>query len=367
MYLFRPFRFNFPRNPWSWLVLSNCVLLVALACGCHSPQGSASGSGGSKKSLTVGVVFDSGGLGDKSFNDSANEGLKKAEKDFGIKAKYVQSASAKDYKQNITAMAQAGCNLVFAVGLNQADALKEVAPQFPNVKFAIVDGDVDAPNVRSLNFDEEQGSFLAGYLAANVTKTKKLGFVGGEELDLIKKFLVGYTAGAYYANPTVTVLPAKYVGDWDNVGIAHAEALQLFGSGADIVYHAAGRAGLGVLTAAKEQGKYAIGVDSDQDDIDPGYVLTSMIKRVDQAVYQTIEDTIQGKFTPGIKVYDLKSNGVGLSDMKYTKSKIDPKVLAGLSQVKQDIISGKIKVPSTEAELAAFESSLGQAKPKTGS
>jgi len=256
------------------------ALLALYLYGCSASSSRSDNAGtGSSSQIKVGVVFDSGGIGDKSFNDSANRGLQKAVTNFHITAKSIQSASEKDYEGNLTAMADAGCQLIFAVGLNQADALKLVAPKYPTVDFAIVDGQVAAPNVRSLNFSEEQGSFLAGYLAGLTTKTGKVGFVGGEELDLIKKFYVGFEAGAITANPNVQVLPAKYVGDWDNVDIAHAEALQLFGSGADIVYHAAGRAGLGVITAAKEQGKYAIGVDSDQDDVAPGTVLTSMVKQ----------------------------------------------------------------------------------------
>lgn len=353
------------------LICSGFVALTILGlqgCGPSSSTAqSSSGTSGTQsagKSLLVGVVFDSGGLGDKSFNDSANAGLMRAEKELGVQAKTVQSGSEKDYESNIQAMADAGCKIVFAVGLNQSDALKTVAPKYPNVDFAIIDGTVDAPNVRSLHFSEEQGSFLAGYLAGLVTKTNKLGFVGGEELDLIKKFYVGYAAGAKTANPKVQILPAKYVGDWDNSDTAHAEALQLYGSGADIVYHAAGRAGLGVIAAAKEQGKYAIGVDSDQDYLAPGFVLTSMVKHVDEAVFQTIKDVQIGKFTPGIVVYDLKSNGVGLSAMKYTKNKIGSANIAKVDAIKKEIIDGKIVVPSTEAELSGYLSGLSQTPAK---
>ena len=313
------------------------------------------------RKLTVGVVFDSGGLGDKSFNDSANVGLQKAKKVLGIRIKEVQSASAKDYQSNLQAMAQAGCSLIFAVGLNQEDALLEVAPKYPHIDFAIVDGTVAAPNVRSLHFAAAQGSFLAGYLAGLVTKTNKLGFVGGEDLDLIKEFYVGFVAGAKTANPKVIVFPAKYVGDWDNTDTAHAEALQLYGSGADIVYHAAGRAGLGVIAAAKEQQKYAIGVDSDQDYLAPGYVLTSMVKHVDEAVFQTIKDVQNKEFTSGVKVYDLKSNGVGLSPMTYTKARIGASNIAKVEVIRKEIIAGKILVPSTPAQLRYYLSSLENA------
>jgi basic membrane protein A len=244
--------------------------------------------------------------------------------------------------------------LVFAVGVAQGDALKTVAAKYPDVKFAIVDGSVDLPNVRGLQFNAEQGSFLAGYLAALMSTTKKIGFVGGEDIDLIRKFLYGYSAGAKAADPTVEVLPAKYVGNWDSLDTGHADAQQLFGSGADIVYHAAGRAGLGVINAAKEQDKYAIGVDGDQDGVAQGHVLTSMIKHVDEAVYATIQDTIKGGFTSGTKVYDLASGGVGLSPMTYTKAKIGPEKLAKVDKIAADIKAGKLKVPTSEDELKAF-------------
>lgn len=339
-------------------------MLFLAGCGQSSGGTStASSSDGGKSGdtkLTVGVVFDSGGVGDKSFNDSAKAGLDKAEKELGITPKSVSSKNESEYGTNLDAMASGGCDLVFAVGISQGNALTDVAKKYPKVKFAIVDGTVDATNVRSLHFNEEQGSFLAGYLAALTTKTKKLGFVGGQELDLIKKFYAGFVAGAKTADPAVEVLPAKYVGSWDDQTKGKAEAQQLFGTGADIVYHAAGRAGMGVISAAEEQGKYAIGVDSDQDWVSKGHVLTSMIKHVDEAVFDTISDTKKGSFTPGVKVYDLASGGISLSPMTYTKEKIPADVLKKVDGAAADIKSGKIKVPTTEAELTAFLANSGK-------
>ncbi|HLK17028.1 MAG TPA: BMP family ABC transporter substrate-binding protein [Fimbriimonadaceae bacterium] len=344
---------------------SSLVLLLAVAAlvGCsqtNSGTASSTGSGasGSGKGMTVGVVFDSGGVGDKSFNDSAKAGLDRAEKELGITPKTVASQSEKDYATNIEAMASAGSGLVVAVGFAQDKALKALAPKYPNTKFAIVDGTVDAPNVRCLKFNEEQGSFLAGYLAALVTKAKKLGFVGGMEIPLIKKFYAGYVAGAKTADPAIEVLPPKYTGSWDDQLKGKAEALELFGTGADIVYHAAGRAGLGVIKAAQEQDKYAIGVDSDQDAMAPGHVLTSVIKHVDESVFSTISDVKSDKFTPGTKVYDLASGGVSLSPMTYTKDKIGPDNLKKVDAVATDIKSGKIKVPTDLAELDTYLAAL---------
>lgn len=302
----------------------------------------------------MGIVFDSGGRGDKSFNDSAWAGMEKSKTDLGIIEKSVDSKNEKDYEGNITTLSDGGADLVFAVGFAQAKALGTVAPKYPAAKFAIIDAEVKGANVRSLVFDEEQGSFLAGYLAALVSKTGKIGFVGGKKIPLIEKFEVGYIAGAKTAKPTIEVLPSKYTESWDDTSLGKADASTLFSAGADIVYHAAGRCGLGVIAAAKDAGKYAIGVDSDQDSQAPGSVLTSMVKHVDVAVAATIKDVKDGKFTPGLKRYDLASGAVGLTEFKYTKDKIGAENIAKLDKVKDLIVKGTIKVPSTQKELAAF-------------
>ncbi|MCX7799000.1 MAG: BMP family ABC transporter substrate-binding protein [Fimbriimonadales bacterium] len=341
-----------------------CLGVVAslawLLTGCGSSEQKAEGPGrsGNKPPIKVGIVFDSGGRGDKSFNDSAWAGIERAVRELGVQEQAVESKSEKDYEANLTAVADRGCQLVFAIGINMKTALEKVAPNYPDTKFAIVDASVDLPNVRSLLFKEEEGSFLAGYLAGLVTRTKKIGFVGGMELDLIKKFFAGYAAGARTADPAVTILPAKYIGSWDNVDLAKTAAATLFGQGADIVYHAAGRAGQGVIDAAKQRGKYAIGVDSDQDALAPGFVLTSMIKRVDEAVFQTISDAVAGNFTAGSKVYDLKAKGVGLSPFTYTKDKIGSAVLQKVSEMEKRIAEGAIKVPASLDELRAYEAGL---------
>lgn len=310
------------------------------------------------KHLKVGVVFDSGGRGDKSFNDSAWAGIEHAKADFHIEETSLQSPSPAVYEGNLTKLADAGMDLVIAVGLGQGPALQKVAAKFPNTKFASVDGEVNATNVRMLKFKEEQGSFLAGFLAGRVTKTKKLGFVGGMPIDLIRKFQYGFEAGAKLADPSVQILPAKFTNDWNNADVGKASAAVLYAGGADIVYHAAGRAGLGVFTAAKEANKFAIGVDSNQDYIQKGLILTSMVKRVDEAVYQTIKDFVDGKFTAGAKVYDVASGGVGLTDFEFTKQIVGEQTIKELKDIEAKIASGEIKVPATEAEYNTFVNSL---------
>lgn len=298
------------------------------------------------KKLKVAMVFDSGGKGDKSFNDSAFAGLERAQKELGVEIRTVDSKSEKDYETNLDTLSGEGFDMVVAVGITQMNALNAVAPKHPGTKYAIIDAPVAQPNVRALLFSEEQGSFLAGYVAGATTKTGKIGFVGGKKIDLILKFEAGYRAGAMLANPKVVVMPGKYTESWDDTQAGKENAKVLFNDGADIVFHAAGRCGVGVIEAAKEAKKYAIGVDSDQDNVAPGFVLTSMIKRCDEAVFQSIKDMQDGKFEAGMKVYDLKSKGVGLSEMKNTKDIVGAATIAKIAEVTQQIIDGKITVPT---------------------
>lgn len=345
------------------LGLAALTLGSLLGCGPKPPQ-----AGGEPKpdALKVGIVYDKGGLGDKSFNDSAHRGIEKAKSELGVEVVAIESKEEKDYEANVRELADKGCDLVFAIGFNMMKACETVAKEFPDTKFAIVDGFVEQPNTRSLNFKEEEGSFLVGYLAGLMTKSGKIGFVGGQDIELIHKFEYGYYAGAFMANPGVQFLPAKYTGDWDNIDVAKVSASILYDGGADIVYHAAGRAGLGVIRSAKEKGKLAIGVDSDQDDIEPGSVLTSMIKRVDVSVFSTIKDLVDGKFTPGVVVYDLKSEGVGTSEFTHTKDMIGPENLAKLDAVRAKIVSGEIIAPKDKGSFTAFKQSSAAKAPTPG-
>ena len=351
--------------------LSLAALAALLLAGCGNETAKTPDGGGSNassagvpkgKPIKVGVVFDSGGRGDKSFNDSAFAGVEKAEKSLGIQAsdvKTVDSKSAKDYSGNLSTLAESGCDVVFAVGIGQDVALKDIAPKYPDVKFGLIDGTMDAPNVRSIVFTEEQGSFLAGYAAALASKTGKVGFVGGKKIPLIEKFQAGFEAGAKAANPSIEVLPAKYTDSWDDTAIGKAMAQSLYSGGADVVYHAAGRCGLGVIDAAREsEGKLAIGVDSDQDDQAKGKVLTSMVKHVDAAVFQTIKDVQDGKFTAGTKVYDLKADGVGLTDFRNTQDKLGADGMKRLDDAKKKIEDGTYKVPTTLADVPTFLASI---------
>ncbi|HHV80344.1 MAG TPA: BMP family ABC transporter substrate-binding protein [bacterium] len=301
----------------------------------------------------VGIVYDVGGRGDKSFNDAAYKGLQDAVKKLDIEGKDVEPGEGGANREELLRLlAEQGYDLVIGVGFLFTDALVKVAKDFPNTKFAIVDGVIeDLPNVRSLVFKEHEGSFLVGAIAGLMTKTNKVGFVGGMDMSLIHKFEVGYRAGVKYVNPKAEIF-VNYIGvtgDAFKDPVKGKElALSQFKQGADIVYHASGASGEGVIEAAKEMKKFAIGVDSNQNWIAPGYVLTSMLKKVDVAVYKTIEDLVNGKFTGGVKVYGLRENGVGVAYDKYNEKLIPESVRRRVAQIRLDIIAGKIKVPETK-------------------
>jgi basic membrane protein A len=345
-------------NSKLWLAALAAALIGIVGCGGDSSTTTTNGPDSKgkpgEKKLVIGMVFDSGGPNDKSFNQSANAGLTRAEQEFGVEGKRVESQKESDYETNLDSLAEQNVDLIIAVGISMQKAVEKAAPKHPNIKFALVDAAVDAPNVRGLSFKEEEGSFLVGYLAGLMTKTNKVGFVGGQEIPLIKKFEFGYMAGVKTANIHADVLPAKYTGSWTDADTGKQCAKTLYSQGADIVYHASGACGRGVFEAAKEENKFAIGVDSDQDYLQEGRILTSMIKHVDEAVYQTIKDVKEGKFSPGAKIYDLKANGVGVSEMKYTKDVVGAENLKKLDDVKAKIISGEIKPPATADEYAKF-------------
>jgi len=358
----------------SRVVFGLAAILLAAALGCpgppsNPPTSTTSGAAGNSPVTTAApfkaaLVFDLGGKDDKSFNASANAGLERAQQELNLGSdgiKTVESHAAADYKTNLTNFASQNYNVVIAVGFAMADAVKDVAAQFPNTHFAIIDADAPegSKNVAGLRFQEEQGSYLAGYIAAMMSKTKKIGFVGGMKIPLIEKFEAGYKAGAKTAGFDLDKqqVLASYVGDWDDLSKAKSQAKQQFDLGADIIFQAAGKAGLAVITEAKSRGAgfYAIGVDQDQDFIAPGRVLTSMVKHVDTAVLDTIKDAKDGKFSPGNHVFSMKDGGISLSEMKYTKQDIPPDVMGKLEKLSKMVADGSVVPPTKLAELASFK------------
>ena len=302
------------------------------------------------------MVTDVGGLGDKSFNDSAYRGLQRASATLHADTSVLQSRAVADYEPNLSALAERGDALVFAIGFLMHDSLDDVAQRFPGTRFAIIDSVVDQPNVTSVTFREEESSFLAGVLAGLVTSTGTVAFLGGVQSPLIEKFRDGFDAGVHSANPNAKVL-VKYTGSFDDVAAGKEYAALLFDQRADIVYAAAGKCGLGAIDEVRTRpaGTYIIGVDSDQDALAPGKVLTSALKHVDNAVYALSADAAQGKVPSGRVVLGLKENGVGLTAMVYTRSSLPPGALATVDAYRRAIISGRIVVPSTADELARFK------------
>ena len=291
----------------------------------------------------IALVLSFGGLGDEAFNDAAFRGYQMALEDFDVDLTYVEPADIPEFEEHQRAYAEAGYDLIIAIGFYQEDSLQVVAQEYPDVHFAIVDTVVDLPNVASITFKEHEGSFLVGVLAGMMTETNRVGFVGGLEIPLIKKFEVGFLEGLQYANPDADLL-VNYAGDFLDPGTGKELAISQFERNADIIFHAAGGTGMGVIEAAEEMGKYAIGVDSNQDHLAPGTVLTSMIKRVDVAVYEIIAEKVEGRFTPGLMTLGVADDGVGVTDFEYTKDIIPQEVIDLIEEIKDKIAAGEIEV-----------------------
>lgn len=300
------------------------------------------------QSLKVGLVLDKGGKDDKSFNSAAYQGATKAAKDLKIDLKYVEATDTNAIENLHRAFARKKFDLIIGIGFAQTDAIKKVSAQFPQIKFAIVDGEVSAPNVRSLLFQEHEGSFLVGALAAMSSKTNSVGFVGGMDIPLIRRFAMGYAAGAKHVSPKISI-SENYVGvtgeAWNNPAKAKELALSQYARGADVIFVAAGASNTGVFDAAEEKKKFAIGVDSNQNWIKPGIILTSMLKAVDVAVYETIQETQAGKFASGIVHFGLKNKGVDYALDKYNEKLISADMKKKIEDIKTKIITGQIQVP----------------------
>lgn len=296
----------------------------------------------------IAIVFDKGGKDDKSFNSSAYAGAMEAKEKFGVEVKYVEAPDANSFEPMLKAFAKKDYDLIIAIGVSQSDALKKVAPQFPDKKFLIVDAEVQGPNVITALFEEHEGSYLVGTLAALKSKTGVVGFIGGMDIPLIRRFQMGFEAGVKKVNPKAKVI-VNYIGvtgdAWHNPPRAKELALAQISRKADVIFHAAGASGAGLFDAAEEKNIFVIGVDSNQNWVKPGRVLTSMLKRVDRAVYDVIADLVGGKFTPGVRRFGLKDSGIDYALDSHNASLITPEMKQKVEGFKADIISGKIKVP----------------------
>ena len=302
----------------------------------------------------VGLVFDVGGRGDKSFNDSAYAGIERAQKDMAVQVDYIEPGEGADKESALRQLASGRHGLIFGTGFLFTDDINTVAADFPNKKFACIDYALDPSkqipsNVLAIKFREEEGSFLVGAIAALTTKTNVIGFVGGMDIPLIHKFEAGYRAGAQHVNAKCKVLIgyAGVTGDaFKNPAKGKELAFSQTGQGADVIFHASGSTGLGVFEAAREKKIYAIGVDSDQYFEAPGRILTSMVKKVDISVYKTIKNFLEGKFQGGLKEFGLADDGVSYVYDEHNKDLISPETIQKVEELKKLIIAGKIKVPN---------------------
>lgn len=297
--------------------------------------------------LKPAVVFDMGGKFDKSFNEGVYNGVEKFRKETGIAYREFEVTNETQREQALRKMAQRGSNIIIGVGFAQAPALKNVAKEFPDRRFTIIDMVVDLPNVQSVVFKEQEGSFLVGAAAAMASKTGAVGFVGGMDIPLIRRFACGYVQGAKHINPDINVIqnmtgttPAA----WNDPSKGGELAKSQFDRGADVVYAAAGGTGIGVYQAAKDNGKLAIGVDSNQNYLHPGTMLTSMIKRVDVAAYNAFKKAHDGSWKPGIQVLGLAENGVGWALDEHNEALVTDDMKSKIATLRDDIIAGKISV-----------------------
>jgi basic membrane protein A len=293
------------------------------------------------------IVFDTGGKFDKSFNEGVANGAERFKKETGIAPFEFEVTNDTQFEQAHRRFAQRGSDLIIGVGFDQGVPVEAVAKEFPAVHFTIIDAVVKQPNVQSVLFKEQEGSFLVGIAAAMASKTGKIGFVGGMDIPLIRRFACGYVQGAKYANPNIEVIqnmtgttPAA----WNDPARGGELAKGQFDRGVDVVYAAAGGTGIGVYQMAKDAGKLAIGVDSNQNYLQPGTMLTSMVKRVDLAAYNSLMAEKAGAWQPGVSVLGLKEGGVDWAVDQYNENLITREIKTQVEQAKRDIIDGKIKV-----------------------
>lgn len=298
----------------------------------------------------IGLITDVGGVNDGSFNQSAWEGLEKAGEELGVEVNYLESATDADYQPNMETFVDEDYDLIISVGYMLADATREAAEANPDTKFAIIDdSSIDLPNVTSLMFKAEQASYLVGYVAGLTTKTNNIGFVVGMTNETMNQFGYGYCAGAIDANPDITVQQFN-ANSFADSATGKTMANTAITNGADIVFQAAGATGLGVIEACQEAGVYAIGVDSDQSSIAPKTVLTSAMKRVDNAVYDAVQELIDDKLEGGVQTFDLAAGGV---DIAPSQDLISDDVIKAVGEVKEKIISGDVVIPDNKDDFEA--------------
>ncbi len=394
------------KSPKKWTIaLGAAAAALSLFAGCTKDSGGQSGGGSSMK---VGLVTDVGGRGDKSFNDSALRGLENwaADKEYvsggykpldagkraasipgeladqkivplGVEPMVLHAKQQEDYESNLQLLVDNGASLSIGVGFMLENSVESAAKKNPGAHFVLVDSPIlnasgetyELPNVATVTFREQEGAFLVGAIAGLVSETGKIGFVGGMQLPLIKRFEVGFRAGVHAVAPEAAKnMRVAYTGSFNRVDAGKQVAQDMFAKGVDIVFHAAGGDGLGVIAAAKEAGRMAIGCDSDQYDVAPDTVLTSLLKRVDLAVYQAAARAKEGVFKSGNVEMGLAENGLAFAPIRIARIPADKRdaLLNKVKELEKQIVSGAIQVPATQEALDAFMASGTSQAPSAG-
>lgn len=335
------------------VALSSAILIGSInLVGCTSKKDNTQSN---NHSIKIGMVADVGGINDESFNQSAWEGLQKAEKELGIEVKVIESKQASEYLGNIETLADEDMDLIIGVGNTMVQDIKIQAQNYPDKQFAIVDETYEEipSNITPILFKENEAAFLTGLIAGKMTKTNEVGFIGGMKNKIIERFLYGYEYGVDKANDDADV-QIQFAGTFADAAKGKSIANQMYSNKVDIILSAAGGTGLGAIESAKEQNKYAIGVDKDQSNLAPNNVLTSALKKVNVGVYDTVKDFKDGKLTGGKeKVYGLKEDGVGIPDS--TKKLVPQHIIDYVNTMADKVKNGEIKVPETEAEYDSID------------
>jgi basic membrane protein A len=316
-------------------MLASAVALMATAAAAQAQEANPA------------VIFDLGGKFDRSFNQASYDGAERFKAETGIEYEEFELQNDAQREQALRRFAERGHNPVIVTGFSYGSAMETVAPEFPDTDFVIIDMVVEEPNVRSVVFNEHEGSYLVGVLAAMASESGKVGFVGGMDIPLIRKFACGYVQGVKDTNPDAEVfqnMTGTTGAAWNDPVKGGELAKSQIDRGADVVYHAAGGTGVGVLQAAADAGKLGIGVDSNQNYMHPGHVLTSMLKRVDNAVYDAMMDVNSGEWESGVQVMGLAEDGVGYAVDENNQALITPEMKEAVEAAKAKIISGEITV-----------------------
>jgi basic membrane protein A and related proteins len=314
---------------------------------CAAVAGLGATAGGAAEDFVPALVFDMGGKFDKSFNEAAVQGAERFRKETRIAYREFEVTSETQREQALRTLTRRGARIVAAIGFAQATAVDKVAREFPATRFTLIDAVVELPNVQSVVFKEHEGSFLVGMAAAMASRSGKIGFVGGMDIPLIRKFALGYEEGARFVNPKIEVfqnMTGTTPAAWNDPTRGGELARSQFERGADVVYAAAGATGLGVLQVAKDKGRLAIGVDSNQNHLYPGTVLTSMVKRVDLAIYEAFKTAREGTWKPGVRTLGVAEGGVDYALDQYNRDLLTPEMVRRLEQARADIVAGRIKV-----------------------